>query len=100
MKLWKGTVKMKYPSDNNVMYDYLKAASEALCEEHNQNRANRILQQACHDFARPNKESQLLHELNDFVEWIVHELEDDMGWYFLDDNLAKYMKDWKAKGLI
>ena len=100
MKLWKGTVKMKYPSDNNVMYDYLKAASEALCEEHNQNRANRILQQAGHDFARPNKESQLLHELNDFVEWIVNELEDDMGWYFLDDNLAKYMKDWKAKGLI
>lgn len=91
---------MKYPSDNNVMHDYLQAASEALCDEHNQARANRILQQACHDFARPKKESQLLHELKDFVEWIVNELDDDMGWYFLDDNLTNYMKDWKDKGLI
>lgn len=91
---------MKYPSDNNVMHDYLQAASEALCDEHNQARANRILQQACHDFARPSKESQLLHELNDFVEWIVDELDDDMGWYFLDDNLENYMKGWKDKGLI
>ena len=59
---------MKYPSDNNVMYDYLKAASEALFEDHSKSHANRILKQACHDFAKPNKESQLLHELNDFVE--------------------------------
>lgn len=91
---------MKYPSDNTVMYDYLKAASEALCDEHNQTRANRILQQACHNFARPNKESQLLHELKDFVDFIVDELEDDMGWYFLDDNLTTYMKGWKDDGLI
>lgn len=91
---------MKYPSDNNVMHDYLQAASEALFEDHSKSRANRILQQACHDFARPNKESQLLHEMNDFVEWIVDELNDDMGWYFLDDNLETYMKDWRDKGLI
>lgn len=91
---------MKYPSDNKVMHDYLQAASKALCDEHNQTRANRILQQACHDFARPNKKSQLLHELNDFVEWIVDELDDNMGWYFLDDNLENYMKGWKDKGLI
>lgn len=91
---------MKYPSDNNVMHDYLQAASEALCDEHNQARANRILQQACHDFACPNKELQLLHELKDFVDFTVNELEDDMGWYFLDDNLANYMKSWKNKDLI
>lgn len=91
---------MKYPSDNTVMYDYLKAASETLFEDHNKSHANRILQQACHDFARPNKESQLLHELKDFVDFTVNELEDDMGWYFLDDNLANYMKDWKDKNLI
>lgn len=91
---------MKYSSDNNVMYDYLQAASEALCDEHNQTRANRILQQACHDFARPNKESQLLNELKDFVDFTVNELEDDMGWYFLDDNLPGSMKYWKDTGLI
>lgn len=91
---------MKYPSDNTVMYDYLKAASEALFEDHNKSRTDRILQQACHNFARPNKESQLLHELKDFVDFIVDELEDDMGWYFLDDNLATYMKGWKDDGLI
>lgn len=91
---------MKYPSDNTVMYDYLKAASEALFEDHSKSHADRILKQACHDFAKPNKESQLLHELNDFVEWIVNELEDDMGWYFLDDNLPGSMKYWKDTGLI
>lgn len=91
---------MKYPSDNNVMHDYLQAASEALCDEHNQARANRILQQACHDFARPNKESQLLYELKDFMDFTVNELEDDMDWYFLDDNLPGSMKYWKDNGLI
>ena len=91
---------MKYPSDNTVMYDYLKAASEALFEDHSKSHADRILKQACRDFAKPNKESQLLHELKDFVDFTVNELGDDMGWYFLDDNLATYMKDWKAKGLI
>lgn len=91
---------MQVPSDKVIMYTYLKAACEVLFEEHDIAHSNEILNQTVQQFAQPGHEMDLFAELDNFREWICDELDDNMGWYFLDDNLNDYMNRWHHDKLI
>lgn len=91
---------MQVPSDKVIMYTYLKAACESLFEKHDIAHSNEILNQIVQQFAQPSHEMDLFAELDNFREWICDELDDNMGWYFLDDNLNDYMNRWHHDKLI
>ena len=87
-------------SDKVVLYDYLKSACSALYEEQDAKRYQRIIKNLARQFAKPHKQRQLIHEINEFFQTIVAELDDTKSWYYLDDNLNNYYQFWQNDQLI
>lgn len=87
-------------SDKVVLYDYLKRACSVLYEEQDSKRYQRIIENVARQFAKPGKQHQLIHEINEFCQIIVEELDDTNSWYYLDDNLNNYYQFWQNDQLI
>lgn len=90
---------METPNDYTIFHEYLQTACEAEMENDHA-KATRLLKKLAWQYAAPGQTSKLQAELTDFCSWIIGEVEDDMGWYFLNDNLTGYLKLWQKQGLI
>lgn len=82
-----------------ILKDYLESICEAQTNNEHQ-KVNRLLKIAAEQFAAKNKQIQLQKEFKNFCEFAADELDDDMGWYFFNENLPAYTKEWQRKKLI
>lgn len=82
-----------------ILKDYLESICEALLNNEHQ-KVNRLLNTTTEQFAAKNKQTQLQEEFTNFCEFAADELDDDMGWYFFNENLPRYVKEWQKEKLI
>lgn len=82
-----------------ILKDYLESICEALLNNEHQ-KINRLLNTTAEQFAAKNKQTQLQEEFTNFCEFAADELDDDMGWYFFNENLPRYVKEWQKEKLI
>lgn len=91
------------PLDDFDNYMILKDYLESICESKVNNehqKINRLLKTTAKQFATKNKQTQLEKELKNFCEFAADELDDDMSWYFFNENLPAYVKEWQREKLI
>lgn len=82
-----------------ILKDYLESICEALLNNEHQ-KVNRLLNTTTEQFAAKNKQTQLQEEFTNFCEFAADELDDDMSWYFFNENLPRYVKEWQKEKLI
>lgn len=85
--------------DYIILKDYLESICEALLNNEHQ-KVNRLLNTTAEQFAAKNKQVQLQREFKNFCEFAADELDDDMSWYFFNENLPRYVKEWQKEKLI
>lgn len=91
------------PLDNFDNYMILKDYLESICESQTNNehqKVNRLLKTTAEQFATKNNQKQLQKEFKNFCEFATDELDDDMSWYFFNENLPAYVKEWQREKLI
>lgn len=91
------------PLDDFDNYIILKDYLESICEAQTNNehqKVNRLLKIAAEQFAAKNKQVQLQKEFKNFCKFAADELDDDMSWYFFNENLPAYTKEWQKEKLI
>lgn len=85
--------------DYMILKEYLETICEALLNNEHQ-KVNRLLKTATEQFATKNKQAQLQKEFKSFCEFAADELDDNMSWYFFNENLPAYVKEWQKEKLI
>lgn len=86
-------------TDTQVMYDYIHTASDA-CYLREDRKYRRVIKEAVKQFAVAGKERDLQKELERLVSTLWGDLDDGLGYWYLDVNLSNYMKWWKEHHLI
>lgn len=92
-------VSLDYFDEYTILKDYLESICEAQTNNEHQ-KVNRLLKTTAEQFAAKNKQAQLQKEFKNFCEFVADELDDDMGWYFFNENLPGYVKEWQREKLI
>lgn len=82
-----------------ILKDYLESICEAQINNEHQ-KVNRLFKIAAEQFATKNKQIQLQKEFKNFCTFATNELDDDMSWYFFNENLPAYVKEWQREKLI
>lgn len=90
---------MQIPSDKAILHLYLQSVCQAMINHEDQH-ANRLINKIIDQYAKPGKEQAFKKEIKTFCSDIINEIEDDMGWYYLDDNLDIFIKYWKHDNLM
>lgn len=82
-----------------ILKDYLTSICETMLNNERQ-KVNRLLKITAEQFATKNKQAQLQKEFKSFCEFATDELNDDISWYFFNENLPAYVKEWQREKLI